>query len=175
MKYLNKILWSLISFCISVIIKPSESNAVTFEYNGVSISCNNAGNYKCNWNNNCTMPRKLVEAINSINNAKSFEYTSICAPGNYVSSYIDFKITSCVACPGGGKTKSASIFVRGFSIDDSYCCHNIAGGPHLGGSYTIKCSINSQIINRNFISDCYITEGSDQSGNYTYTQDCYYK
>lgn len=164
--------------------------------NGIRLSIATTS-YSCDWGDKYNCP--ITTITNKINNQG--ETVSKCPKGTYLAScgcttglgccnaITDVNSITCTTCPTPGTTTEVPVYFYPAQeikpdIGNSYCCHRTPGGKVISPDGTMRSYIYKVYILSGFIlndadaaTDCFLpktTNYSDTTGNYQFTNSCYY-
>ena len=177
MKFIVKILWGMLGFCVSIAFKNSATHAASWVAGpGFTVTAGDAvlrANCSISYgactsaSNNCS--QFLGTMKNTMNSIVAGGYTyngnvTNCSSGYYVSSYSPSSgITSCTRCPSNGHTINGARHMKSTTYGNSGCCNrsiNAAFGMGATTSwYRIICSFPAQMFRDVDITDCYQSRG----------------
>lgn len=167
--------------------------------NGIRLSITTTP-YKCNWGTTYNCPINTI--LNDIESKR--QTVSKCPKGTYLSSCecatgldccnetTDVNSITCTTCPSPGTTTGVPVYFypaqeikpHAANDADSYCCHRTPGGNVISPDGTLTSYIFRVYILSGFIlneadasTDCFLpkaTTYNDTTGNYQFTNSCYY-
>lgn len=179
---MKRILWLFASTIIALFYKTNAYGYVYQTVNGVTVEANTDGQ-------TCDTPVRpsaslILQAVNSAIQAASTvcqHYAYGCA--NQKDNWENCTTANiiCSTCPDGGRVNTAhsgAIYItKQQSVTGVYCWHLPQNTTTSYNTY-LSVPAGQLVIQNNSYTACYLPYGtsrSDDTGTYTFTEDCYYE